>query len=438
MKSKCFYSIVAAFISFVATPNAQAQTAQQPPCFSALTQDCLLAEAAARARVLRGAGILGSLAIANLANVARAYAKLGRKEQADRAFAEADALANKEQADRAFTDATALVKTPIGPIGSIAVVRALFAAGRVDEAMLRTKTVKGPAVAQAAIDALIAAGQLTEAESFLPSSQYKDTDRRKLAEAYLAAGQTDKVLSLITAITEPYRTAVLRSAAYAAEKAGRAEVVAALLASLPDDAARQTVRQTMLEYSSGALSATALSSALEKGDFDEAMKIIARPEMASTRASALSSAVAAACKAGKKDLARKLDDDAGAALATMKANSLFLPVMVRRAVIEAQCKEDQLATASFGEARTYIDGQPKHMHPYLDGMLVQGYLTAGNIQAAIETTRRTNDSSTVSKLDSGMAKAGHVREAYEYIETDNKVDLPDMLVVLAENVPSHP
>lgn len=391
------------------------------PCFLKPTQDCLLAEAAAVARSGGGiGGILGSLAVSDMANVARALAKLGRKEQADRMFAEADALA-KRRGD--LSD-------------SVQVVRGLFDAGRVDEAMLRSKTVKGPGIAEAAIDALIAAGRPTEAESFLASAQSwnVNTERGKLTEAYLAAGLTDKALGLLKEMTEPYRTAILKSAAYNAEKAGRAEVVAALLASLPDDTARQAVRQTLLQYSSGARSAKEFSSALEKGNFDEAMNILARPEMTSTRPGALASAAAAACKAGKRELARKFDNDLDAALATEKASPGYLSLTIRRAVIAAQCKEDQLATATFAEARKYIDGQPKQ--PYLSGMLAQGYLTAGNIQAAIETARLTNDQSTMKRLLSAMAKAGHVRESLEYIDKEVNFGLSEMLVAVAENMPS--
>ena len=55
--------------------------------------------------------------------------------------------------------------------------RALFAAGRVDEAMARANRVERRAVATAAIDALIAAGRPAEAESFLASAPYIDTER---------------------------------------------------------------------------------------------------------------------------------------------------------------------------------------------------------------------------------------------------------------------
>src|SRR5438105_15900049 len=110
--------------------------------------------------------------------------------------------------------------------------------------MVRTRTVQGRAIATAAIDALIAAGRPTEAESFLASAPYIDTERSKLANAYVGAGLTDKALNLVKAMPESQRTGFLTLAIHTADKAGRPEVVAALLASLPDDAARQAVRQT--------------------------------------------------------------------------------------------------------------------------------------------------------------------------------------------------
>ena len=130
-------------------PQAQLApaTSATQPCSAMPTPDCLLAEAAASARYqARAGGILGSLGIADLANVARAYAKLGRKELADRAFADADAQAK-------------LARDPMGNSEEYLVVRALFAAGRVDEAMARANRVERRAVATAAIDALIAAGR---------------------------------------------------------------------------------------------------------------------------------------------------------------------------------------------------------------------------------------------------------------------------------------
>jgi len=424
------YALLAGLVVLATSDRVTAQQPARDPatqqCFAMPTQECLLAQAAVHAHDMSGIGsVVDLLVVGSMANVARALAKLGHKEQADRAFAEADTRA-KAARNADGSDAQYLV------------VRALFDAGRVDEAMLRTKTVKGPGIAEAAIDALIAAGRLSEAEGFLASAQTWNisTERKKLADAYIAAGQTDKALNLIKPLAEPYRTSVLTSAAYAAEKAGHAEVVSALLASLPDDQARQAMRQTLQQNSTSMASTAAFSTALEKGDIDEALNIMARSEMTTMRPGLLASAVAAACKAGKGDLARKLDNDMLAAMAAAKSSPSYFAFMVRRGVTEAKCHEDQLATATFAEARTYIDAQPKHMHPYLDGLLAQGYVSAGNIPAAIETARLKNNPATITRLVSAMAKAGYVREALEYADSDAKVNLSEMLIAVAENMPT--
>jgi hypothetical protein len=422
-----WHALLAGLAIFATSDRALAQPDRiTQQCFSTPTQDCLLEEATAHARDLSSiGGIVDGIVVGTMANVARALAKLGHKEQADRAFADADA-----QAKRA--------RNPDGSDLQFFVVRALFDAGRVDEAMLRTKTVKGPGIAEAAIDALIAAGRLSEAESFLASTQSwnSNTEHKKLAEAYIEARLTDKALSLIKPMADPYRTYLLTDAFQTAERTGHPEVVAQLLASLPDDPARQAMRQTMQQYSSGTASTTAFSSALEKGNFDEALNILTRPEMTANRPGLLSSVAAAACKAGKKDLASKLDNDMLAALAAVKSSPSYPAFMIRRGVAEAKCNEDQLATATFAETRKYIDAQPKYMHAYLDGLLAEGYVLAGNIQPAIETARLSGNLSTVKRLVSAMAKAGYVREALEYLDKEAKVDLSDMLIVVAENMPT--
>jgi hypothetical protein len=136
------------------------------------------------------------------------------------------------------------------------VVRAMFDAGLVDEAMLRAKEVKGPGIAEAAIDALLTQARLAEAEAFLSSTQAWniETYRAKLAEAYAGAGSIDKASSLIQSMPEARRVSGAARAGTSAEKAGRADVVAALLASLPVEAARQAARQSMLQQSSAAFS----------------------------------------------------------------------------------------------------------------------------------------------------------------------------------------
>jgi hypothetical protein len=415
------YVLLAVLAMLVSSSGALAQL--QPDtqrCFSMPTQDCLLSEAAAAAR---GAPIK-DLAVGGLANVARTLAKLGHKEQAGRAFAEADALAKAAR--------------PISGSGTLEylVVRAMFDAGLVDEAMLRAKEVKGPGIAEAAIDALLTKARLAEAETFLSSTQAWniETYRAKLAEAYAGAGSIDKASSLIQSMPEARRVSGAARAGTSAEKAGRADVVAALLASLPDEAARQAARQSMLQQSSAA----AFSSALEKNDLDEAVKILARAEMATTRPALLISTAIAACKGGKSELARKLGDDARAAMATMKVDPNFVLLTIRRGVLEAQCKEHKAATATFVEAKTLIDGQPEGLRRWLIGVLAQGYVTAGNVEAALETAKLAKNQATMTQLLSALAKAGNVREALAYVQTQDVNSWPELLVALAEHVPRKP
>jgi len=412
------YVLLTVLAMLVASDGALAQL--QPDtqrCFSMPTQGCLLSEAAAAARGMP----IKDLAVGGLANVARMHAKLGQKEQARRAFAEADALAKGAH--------------PLSGSGTLEylVVRAMFDAGQVDEAMLRARDVKGPGLAEAAIDALITAGRLAESEIFLSSTQSWniETYRMKLAEAYAGAGSIDKVSSLVKSMPESRRVSGAARAGASAEKAGRADVVAALLASLPDEAARQAARQSMLQQSSAA----AFSNALEKNDLDEVVKIFARAEMATTRPALLISTAIAACKGGKSELARKLGDDARAAMATMKVDPNFVLVTIRRGMLEAQCKEHKSATATFVEAKTLIDSQPESLRPWLIGVLAQGYMTAGNIEAALETGRLAKNQSTMTQLLSALAKAGNVREAVAYVQKQEQQTWPELLVALAEHVP---
>ena len=411
------FILLAVLAMIVSSGGALAQL--QPDtqrCFSAPTQDCLLSEAAAAARGMP----IKDLAVGGLANVARMHAKLGQKEQARRTFAEADALAK----GRSISDSGTL---------EYLVVRAMFDAGLVDEAMLRAKDVKGPGIAETAIDALLTKARLAEAEVFLSSTQpwNIETYRAKLAEAYAGAGSIDKASSLIKSMPEARRVSGVARAGTSAEKAGRADVVAALLASLPDEAARQAARQSMLQQSSAA----AFSSALEKNDLDEALKIVARAEMATTRPALLISTAIAACKGGKPELAHKLGDDARAAMATMKVDPNFVLLTIRRGMLEAQCKEQKAATATFVEAKTLIDGQPESLRPWLIGVLAQGYMTAGNIEAALETAKLAKNQATMTQLLSALAKAGNVREAVAHVQKQEQHAWPELLVALAEQVP---